>query len=197
MNSSTLYFSGRHGTWCIGVIQESRLVVTLLSSMIASEIILVITIPSNRKAGKGMKEKAGNVSQVCPIHAYISSRIIQWWKTYHMATPSCKGHWEMWSQAQQPQTRYKSYSRTRDSKLQPKGQISGPLVLWTKFYWEHSHTYSLSVTTLPATETELSSYDRPYGLQSLKLFIIQPFIENICYSLLQKKKKNGRMDSVW
>lgn len=44
---------------------------------LTSEVLLVITIPSRRKAGKRMKEKAGNVSSVSPVRGHISPLITQ------------------------------------------------------------------------------------------------------------------------
>lgn len=44
---------------------------------LTSEVILVITIPSSRKGGKCMKEKAGNVSSVSLVSGHISPLTIQ------------------------------------------------------------------------------------------------------------------------
>lgn len=45
----------------------------------------------------------------------------------------------------------------------------------------HSRAHCLIVAASTATAADVNSFDRLTGLQKLKMFIIWPFIENLCW----------------
>lgn len=167
--SSTIYFSSRHAAQLQRAIQESRLMVALLSSVDS------FWDHSSPQAFISSGERCDGLGRQCFTSQPL---IIQWWEPGPMATPSCKGDWEL-SPGQGSHTPATMFTpRTRDSKLQPNGLILESPGFINRVLLEHSHPYPfiyiLSMAAFQLQRQTWAVMAKTLWMQSLKYLLFGP-----------------------